>query len=229
MLKSSPRLTAWSRACRVRPHAVARTDEGTTSPSEIHSWRACSPRFTSTCKDLRSAPTPLERSRSVALRSARPANTSLTKMSAKGCEYARAPPGAISETGNGDSILIAAADPAARVQAARHRMDEVYAAPGQPRLRIALHHGEVHTRERDSDLQREVVGGSAILCAARVETVVEPGQIWATEEFRAQFLQRPSLWRTSALRPAGGGGLFNVRKPGTSEPDLWVRLHRLES
>ena len=229
MLKSSPRLTAWSRACQLRPHAVARADEGTTSPSEIHSWRACSPRFASTCKDLRSAPTPLERSRSVALRSARPANISLTKMSAKGCEYARAPPGAISGAGNGDSILIAAADPVARVQTARHRMDEGYAAPGQPRLRIALHHGEVHTRQRESDLQLEVVGGSAILCAARVEPVVEPGQIWATEEFRQQFLQRPSLWRTSPLRPAAGGALFNVRKPGTSEPDLWVRLHRLES
>ena len=140
-----------------------------------------------------------------------------------------APPGAISETGNGDSILIAADDPVALVQTARHLMDEVYAAPGQPRLRIALHHGEVHTRERDSDLQLEVVGGSAILCAARVETVVEPGQIWATEEFRQQFLQRPSLWRTSPLRPPGGGELFNVRKPGSSEPDLMVRLHRLES
>jgi len=28
------------------------------------------------------------------------------------------------------------------------------AASGQPRLRIALQHGEVHTTERDSDLQR---------------------------------------------------------------------------
>ena len=56
-------------------------------------------------------------------------------------------------------------------------MDEVYAASGQPRLRIALHHGMVRTRERESDLQPMVVGGSAILGAARVEPVVEPGQI----------------------------------------------------
>ena len=33
-----------------------------------------------------------------------------------------------------------------------------------------------------------IVGGDAILCAARVEPIVEPGQIWATEEFREQFL-----------------------------------------
>ena len=146
-------------------------------------------------------------------------------MSAKGCEYARAPPGAISGAGNGDSILIAAADPVARVQTARHRMDEVYAAPGQPRLRIALHHGEVQTRQRDTDLAQVIVGGAAVLCAARIEPLVEPGQIWATEEFREQFLQRPSLWRTTPV----ADDKVNVKKPGSVEPDLWLRLYRLES
>ena len=32
-----------------------------------------------------------------------------------------------------------------------------------------------------------IAGGEAVLCAARVEPHVEPGQIWATEEFRAQL------------------------------------------
>jgi hypothetical protein len=74
-----------------------------------------------------------------------------------------------------------------------------------------------------------IVGGHAILCAARVEPIVEPGQIWATEEFRQQFLERPSLWRTSPVEgPAGSDGI-NVRKEGTKEPDMWVRLYRLES
>jgi hypothetical protein len=140
-----------------------------------------------------------------------------------------APPDAISETGAGDSVLIACDDPVALAQTARHLMDHVYGVPGQPRLRIALHHGEVRTRERDSDLRLAVVGGSAILCAARVEPVVEPGEIWATEEFRVQFLQRPSLWRTTPLLPPAGGDLFNVSKKGSTEPALWVRLHRLES
>ncbi|MBC7942741.1 MAG: hypothetical protein H7Z19_23805, partial [Chitinophagaceae bacterium] len=140
-----------------------------------------------------------------------------------------APPDAISETGNGDSALITSDDPVALVQTARHLLDDVYAAPGQPRLRIALHYGEVRIREREADLQLVVVGGSAILCAARVEPAVEPGQIWATEDFREQFVQRPSLWRTTPLLPAGGGDLFNVAKKGSGEPALWVRLHRLES
>ena len=112
---------------------------------------------------------------------------------------------------------------------ARHLMDDVYQAPGHPRLRIALHYGEVQTRQAIVDLATVIVGGAAILCASRIEPVVEPGQIWATEEFRQQFLQRPSLWRTTPIPAPDGKELFNVKKPGTAEPDLWVRLYRLES
>jgi class 3 adenylate cyclase len=140
-----------------------------------------------------------------------------------------APPGSIAEMAAGDAVMIAADDPVALVQTARHLMDDVYNAPGQPRLRIALHHGEVQTRQRISDLRTIVVGGDAVLCVSRVEPVVEPGQIWATEAFREQFLQRPSLWRTTAVAPPGGGEQFNVRKSGSLDPDLWVRLYRLES
>jgi class 3 adenylate cyclase len=140
-----------------------------------------------------------------------------------------APPQAIIETGSGDAALIADDDPVALAQTARHLMDDVYQAPGQPRLRIALHYGAVQTRQRDIDLRTIIVGGEAILCAARVEPVVEPGQVWATEEFRQQFVLRPTLWRTSPVVPATGGEMFNVRKEGTAESDLWVRLHRLES
>ena len=140
-----------------------------------------------------------------------------------------APAAAITETGGGDAALIADDDPVALAQAARHFMDDVYKAPGQPRLRIALHYGEVRMRQRDADLRTIIVGGDAILCAARVEPLVQPGQIWATEAFREQFLQRPSLWRTIPVPAPDGEDLFNVSKPGTKEPDLWIRLYRLES
>jgi class 3 adenylate cyclase len=140
-----------------------------------------------------------------------------------------APAAAITETGAGDAVLIAADDAVALAQMARHLMDDVYQTPGHPRLRIALHYGEVQTRQRDTELATVIVGGSAILCASRIEPVVEPGQIWATEEFRQQFLQRPSLWRTTPIPAPDGQELFNVKKPGTPEPDLWVRLYRLES
>lgn len=138
-----------------------------------------------------------------------------------------APASSIAETGSGDAVLIAEDDPLALARTARQLLDEVYHVPGQPRLRIALHHGEVLTRVRDADQRETIVGGQAILHASRVEPLVEPGQIWVTEEFRQQFALRPSLWRTVPLLAQGGKDLFNARKPGSSEADLWVQLHRL--
>jgi class 3 adenylate cyclase len=130
------------------------------------------------------------------------------------------------ETGAGDAVLIVHDDPVALARTARHIVDQVYGAPGQPRLRVALHHGDVLTRRRESDGATAVAGGEAVLCAVRVEPHVEPGQIWATEEFRAQLAGRPSLWRTSPVTLPGGDERLNVRKG--DEPDLWVRLYRLE-
>ena len=138
-----------------------------------------------------------------------------------------APVAAITEVRAGDAVLITADDPVALAQTARHLMDDVYQAPGQPRLRIALHYGEVQTRQ--ADVVSEIAGGDAILCAARVEPIVEAGQIWVTEAFRQQFLERPSLWRTSPLEAPSGDELFNVKKKGSVEPDAWVRLYRLET
>jgi len=135
---------------------------------------------------------------------------------------------AIVEARGGDALWIAHEDPAALAEVARHIMDEVYQAPSQPRLRIALHHGDVQTRQRDGDLSPVIAGGDAILCTARVEPHVEPGQIWATEEFRHQLLQKPSLWRTTMVAPPDGGPRFNVKKDGSTEPDFWVQLYRLE-
>ncbi|MGH2405892.1 MAG: hypothetical protein ACRDGN_15740 [bacterium] len=71
-------------------------------------------------------------------------------------------------------------------------------------------------------------GGEAILCATRVEPLVEPGQIWVTEEFRVELARRPSRWRTTAVVAPDGEDRFNVKKEGREEADLWVRLFRLE-
>jgi class 3 adenylate cyclase len=140
-----------------------------------------------------------------------------------------APASSITQTEGGDSALVVTDDPVALVQSARHLIDDVYKVPGQPRLRVALHYGEVRTYQRETDLVTVIAGGDAILCASRVEPLVEPGQIWATEAFREQFLQRPSLWRTTPVPGPAGSEVFNISKTGTGEPDTWVRLYRLES
>ncbi|HEY7040474.1 MAG TPA: hypothetical protein VID28_16555 [Methylomirabilota bacterium] len=131
------------------------------------------------------------------------------------------------EAGGGDAILIAHEDPTALAQAARHLIDEVYRAPGQPRLRVALHYGEVHLRQRPGDGSATIGGGEAVLLATRVEPHVDPGQIWATEEFRGRLFEKPSLWRMTPVAGPGDHAAFNIKKGGT-EPDLWVRLYRLE-
>jgi class 3 adenylate cyclase len=135
---------------------------------------------------------------------------------------------AVAETGSGDSVLIAHDDPVALAQTARHIMDDVYQATGQPLLRVALHYGEVQMQVGAGDAPPMVVGGDAVLCASRVEPHVLPGQIWATEEFRQQLAQKPSLWRTTEMMSPDGGDRFNVKKEARAEPDLWVRLYRLE-
>jgi class 3 adenylate cyclase len=86
----------------------------------------------------------------------------------------------------------------------------------------------VQMRTGSGDAAPMVVGGDAILCAARVEPHVRPGQIWATEEFRQQLAQKPSLWRTTQVLSPDSSERFNVKKDGRAEPDLWVRLYRLE-
>ena len=134
---------------------------------------------------------------------------------------------AVVETG-GDSALVAHDDPVALAQAARHIIDDVYQTTGQPRLRVALHYGEVHVQAGVGDEPPMVVGGDAVLCATRVEPHVLPGQIWATEEFRQQLARKPSLWRTTEVMAPDGSNRFNVKKVGRAEPDLWVRLYRLE-
>ncbi len=134
----------------------------------------------------------------------------------------------VAQTSGGDSVLIVHEDPVTLAQTARHIVDEVYQATGQPLLRMALHYGEVLLQPGEDGDPPTVVGGNAILTAARVEPHVLPGQIWATEEFRQALADRPSLWRASPVAAPDGGDRFNVRKEGRSEPDLWVRLFRLE-
>jgi len=135
---------------------------------------------------------------------------------------------AVAQTGAGDSVLIIHEDPVLLAQAARHIMDEVYQAAGQPRLRIALHYGEVNLQPGEGDQPPSVAGGSAILCASRVEPYVTPGEIWVTHEFRQVLADRPSLWRTTKLKSTAGDERFNVKKESGAEPDLWVHLYRLE-
>lgn len=137
------------------------------------------------------------------------------------------------EITEGDHILITHEDAALLARIARRILDDVYDAPGNPLLRIALHHGDV--RLQASGETAIVTGGHAIAVAARIEPRVTPGEIWCTEAFCEALAQGASLCRTVVLEPPAGtggegpnAGAFNVRKDGSDEADIWVRLYRVE-
>jgi hypothetical protein len=84
------------------------------------------------------------------------------------------------------------------------------------RARIALHYGPCRPtggRQPAHDHRRR----SAILCAARSSRWSSPADL-ATEDFRQQFLERRRCGGRRRQAP-DGGDRFNIRKPGSSEPD----------
>ncbi len=141
----------------------------------------------------------------------------------------------VSEVTAGDSCLIVDDDPNAVVRIALRLQQDIFEVPGNPQLRIALHHGPVQL-ERDEAGATRLVGGSAVQLAARIEPHVRPGEIWATEAFRMRLEAGPTLYSAMeiprapterAAEHAGADSMFNVKKAGSAEPDIWVRLFRI--
>ncbi len=135
------------------------------------------------------------------------------------------------EVSEGDAVTIAHDDPNAVINAALRMSEDLFEAPGNPQLRIALDHGPVRLGE-GPDGRMMVVGGEPLRRAARIEPHVTAGEIWATEEFRQALESGPTRYHASLIPPAPGvtgpAGATNVKKPGSNEPDIWVRLYRIE-
>jgi class 3 adenylate cyclase len=132
----------------------------------------------------------------------------------------------LSEVTAGDSCLIIHDDAAALVRVATRLQEDLFEAPGNPTLRIALHHGAVRL-DQGPDGTRRLTGGAAVQLASRIESHVRPGELWATEEFKRHLERRPTLYAATALPGADDDGTFNVKKPGSSEADVRVRLYRI--
>lgn len=135
------------------------------------------------------------------------------------------------EVSEGDAVTIAHDDPNAMINTALRMSEDLFEAPGNPQLRIALDHGPVRLDD-GPDGRPVVVGGEPLRRAARIEPHVTAGEIWGTDEFRQALEARPTRYQASPIPPApdsaGPAGAINVRKPGSSEPDIWVRLYRIE-
>ncbi len=135
------------------------------------------------------------------------------------------------EVSEGDAVIIAHDDPNALINVALRLSEDLFEAPGRPQLRIALDHGAVRLDEA-SDGQLVVVGGEPLRRAARIEPHVEAGEIWGTDEFRQALEARPTRYQATPVGSRAGEqgpeGTINVKKAGSSEQDIWVRLFRIE-
>jgi class 3 adenylate cyclase len=121
----------------------------------------------------------------------------------------------------GDSVSIAHEDPSALIRVVTRIRDDVFAADGHPQLRTAVDFGPVKL-EVQGARRTELAGGSAILRVARMEPLVFPGEIWATDEFKEELAKRPSLY--GAVEIEGG---LNLKKPRSREEEAFIRVYRI--
>jgi len=130
----------------------------------------------------------------------------------------------------GDSLLLVDDRILVLIKAARRIVEEVSEAPGSPRMRVAIAAGPVEVRER-ADEPPEIAGGTAVLVASRIEPLVRPGEIWVTEDLHAMVEAAETIFRTEAVRleDSDADGRVNVKKRGSAEQDIWVKLYRIVS
>jgi class 3 adenylate cyclase len=135
------------------------------------------------------------------------------------------------EVSEGDAVIIVHDDPNALINVALRLSEDLFEASGRPQLRIAVDHGPVRLDEA-SDGRLVVVGGEPLRRAARIEPHVVAGEIWGTDEFRQALEARPTRYQATHVPPGDAGpgpeGAMNVKKAGSNEPDIWVRLFRIE-
>jgi class 3 adenylate cyclase len=136
--------------------------------------------------------------------------------------------------GEGDALLLVDDRILSLIKAARRIMEEISEVPGSPRMRIAIASGPVAVRERGEE-PPAIEGGNAVLVASRIEPHVSPGEIWVTEEIRAGLAETDTIFRADPVSEVAGDaprradGAVNVRKPGSDEQDIWVKLFRVVS
>jgi len=121
----------------------------------------------------------------------------------------------------GDSVSIVHEDPGVLLRIVIRIQDDIFAAPSHPQLRSAVDFGPVRLEVRSTQ-RVELAGGVATLRVARMEPLVSPGEIWATEEFATELSSRPTLY--GAVEIDGG---MNLRKPDSREEDTFIRAFRV--
>lgn len=132
----------------------------------------------------------------------------------------------LAEVIEGDSILIADESPRTILKVAKRIMQDLYEAPGNPELRVAIDCGAVELHSG----RRMVTTGIPFRIVARLEPHVTPGQIWVTEEFREVLSEHPGLYRAVPLDDGDSESArepLNIKKRGSDEPDEFISVYRI--
>ncbi len=132
----------------------------------------------------------------------------------------------LAEVIEGDSILLADESPRAILKVTKRIMEDLYEAPGNPELRVAIDCGAVELHSG----RRLVTTGTPFRVAARLEPHVAPGQIWVTGDFKQALDEHPGLYKAVPLsggEPAADPELLNIKKSGSDEPDELIAVYRI--
>ena len=102
-------------------------------------------------------------------------------------------------------------------------------------MRFALDFGIMECKINNGHL--EPVGGIPLRTSARIEPMVTPGEIWATEAFVNYLNLTNGIYTAKQITKTdypqndklhfNDKGEINIKKEGSQEPDQYIRLYRI--
>jgi len=123
----------------------------------------------------------------------------------------------------GDSMLIADENPRTILKVAKRIMQDLYEAPSNPELRVAIDWGSVELHAG----RTVVTTGIPFRVSARLEPHVEAGQIWVTEQFKDALGDELGFYAAVPLADDPTKSQVNIKKPGSQEPDEFISVFRI--
>lgn len=149
---------------------------------------------------------------------------SIVKDHTKKCKYY--------DVSQGDSLVIIDHNPQHIALVAQRIIDDLEISPGKPKLRVGIDFGEISYNLSKKTFNP--TGGNPLRTAARIEPLVRPREIWATEGFKNLLEQYPGDFKAVKLKSEHvlseiphKDGKFNIKKKGSTEPDFFLKLYRI--
>jgi hypothetical protein len=142
--------------------------------------------------------------------------------------------GCVLITDDGDAFTLVHRDPREVLSVVKGIQIDLYEGTGEAELRVAIDYGQIGLERNAAGTAIGIRRGHDVLRnVARIEPLVTPSEVWVTERFKFALEQTPSFYRAESIEPEvraeirSEDGTFNVKKPGSSEEDQFLRLFRI--